>query len=533
MIFENIIIKDWRKIDFSFGLIYPNIYKIGMSSYSIRLLYSLINSHENIACERIFLPEKNVKFPASKDYSPEDRLRSIENKILPRDFDILGFSMHFENDFKNILWILEKANIPITSQERLEALFRKNLSYPLIIGGGPVITSNPIPFSKIFDILFIGDSEPNLGLFFKLFHEFKINKINFKVFLEKAQQIEGIYIPSLNNNVKRVVLKQLDDSPIPIFQLISKSTIEKPIFEQNFFVEVNRGCPFQCKFCISSFHNSPFRNRSYENIMNSIEDGINYSDFETISLIGSCVSSHPKFKRICQSIIKKEKRLTVPSIRIEHLTSEIIQLLELGGIKTITIAPEAGSENLRYELGKTISNDRIFSVLAKIKESRIRNVKLYFLIGLPNENDENVQDIIELIKDMSDLGFERDSLRVNINPFIPKLNTPYEKEINYYLNENIGDLRARYQKIEKELKKLSSVKIKFKNFKDIVKNARLQVMISLGNHEIADLLLKYYNYGANFGALKKVENELYFSLNNYLLKVKDCYSPWDLDHQNE
>ena len=115
---ENLIIKDWRKIDFSFGLIYPNIYKIGLSSYSIRLLYSIINSYENIACELIFLPDIYLKFPATKDYTSENLLRSVENKVLPIDFDILGFSIHFENDFKNILWILDKAKIPLTAQER-------------------------------------------------------------------------------------------------------------------------------------------------------------------------------------------------------------------------------------------------------------------------------------------------------------------------------------------------------------------------------------------------------------------------------
>ena len=119
MLKENAIIKDWRNIDLSFGLIYPNIYKIGMSSYSIRLLYFMINSYDNFVCERIFLPEK-IKFPASKDYSSENQLRSIENKVLPIDFDILGFSIQFENDFKNILWILEKAGIPFDRKKREE-----------------------------------------------------------------------------------------------------------------------------------------------------------------------------------------------------------------------------------------------------------------------------------------------------------------------------------------------------------------------------------------------------------------------------
>ncbi|MFX1553433.1 MAG: B12-binding domain-containing radical SAM protein [Promethearchaeota archaeon] len=527
MINKNVIVKDWRKIDFSFGLIYPNIFKLGMSSYSIRLLYFIINSFENIACERIFLPDNvRLKFPASKDYSSKNLLRSLENKVLPNDFDILGFSLHFENDFKNILWILEKAEIPLTFQDRQKVISETKTQFPLIIGGGPVVTSNPIPLSKIFDLLFIGDSERNLKLFFQTFRRYKDDKLNLREFLETTSQIEGIFVPALNNKVKREVLKNLDDSPIPIFQLISKSPKENSIFERNFFLEINRGCPYQCKFCISSFHNSPFRNRSYENIINTIEDGMKYSNFETISLIGSCVSSHPKFKQICEFIINNGKRLTIPSIRIEHLTPDIIQLLEKAAIKTITIAPEAGSESLRFALGKMISNEKILSVLTQIRDSQIKNVKFYFLIGLPEEKEENIDDIINLLNSIDGLGFDKDSLRVNVNPFVPKLNTPYEKEINFYLKENTRELIKKYQKLERELKTLITLKLKFKNFKFIIKNARLQTIISLGNQQISNLLFKYYFNGATHGALKKAERELDFSLNEYLLNIKNCFSPW-------
>ncbi len=531
MITENIIIKDWRKIDLSFGLIYPNIYRIGMSSYSIRLLYYLINSYENIACERIFLPENiKLRFPASQDFSSINNLRSIENKVLPIDFDILGFSFHFENDFKNILWILEKADIPLTSQERQASIIQRKKHFPIIIGGGPVVTSNPIPLGNIFDVLFIGDSEPNLKLFFTIFLDLKYNKITYNEFLEKAMKIEGIFIPMLRNKVYRAVLKNLNDSPNPTFQLMSKNSKESNIFGENFFVEVNRGCPYQCKFCISSFHNSPFRNRTFENIRKIIEEGIKYSNFETISLIGSCVSSHPKFKQICEFIINAGKRLTIPSIRVEHLNKELIKILEKGNIKTITIAPETGSENLRYALGKNVSNEEILSIITEIRDSRIKNIKLYFLIGLPNETDVNIHDIINFLERINNLGFEKNTLRINVNPFIPKLNTPYEKEIDFYLEKNLNDLRKKYQLLEREFKKFPSIKLKFKNYKVIIKNARLQTMISLGDQQISDLLLNYYNNGANFVALQKVEKDMKFSMNEYLLKIKNCYNPWTVNN---
>ncbi|MFW9876553.1 MAG: radical SAM protein, partial [Candidatus Thorarchaeota archaeon] len=219
---------------------------------------------------------------------------------------------------------------------------------------------------------------------------------------------------------------------------------------------------------------------------------------------------------------------TLPSLRIEHITSEVIQILESGGIKTITIAPEAGSEKIRYALGKVIPNDKIYSVLSQIRNSEIRNIKFYFLIGLPNENEKDIEEIINLLKSIDKLGFQNNSLRVNINPLIPKLNTPYEKEINFYFEKTFNKFISKYQKIEKELCKLPSIKLKFINFKKIVKNARLQTLISLGDHRVSDLLINYYQNGANFGALKKSEKILQFSFDDYLLRIKSGYSPWKI-----
>ncbi|MFW9772281.1 MAG: B12-binding domain-containing radical SAM protein [Candidatus Thorarchaeota archaeon] len=516
---EVIIKKDWRKVDLSFGLVFPNQYELGLSSYTIRLLYYFINSHENYLCERIFLPKK-VRYPASSDYSTKD-IRSIENKRLLLDFDILGFSIHDEHDFKNILWILEKGSIPFYSKERKG-------NYPLMIGGGHVVTSNPLPLSKIFDLFFIGDCEPNLNQFLAKFLEFKTNKTDFDIFLKELRSIKGIYIPELKNKIKRVTLENLDESHIPIFQFITKSNEEKKVFEENFFLEINRGCPFQCKFCISSYHNSPFRNRSYENILKTVEEAIEYSHFEKISFIGSCVSSHPKFSEICEFIVNQGKKLSIPSIRIDHITPKIINIFEKANFKSVTIAPETATESLRYSLNKQISNKRILDVLHLIENSRIRNVKFYFLIGLPEETDEDITQIIKLLRKVSEFGFEFNSLKVNINPFIPKFNTPFENEVDSFLSQNLMLLINKYKKLERELKKIPAIKLKFQNSKEIVKKARVQTIFSLGDETISELLIKHYYYGATPGALRRAEKELKLSIDDYLLKIKSGYKPWNI-----
>jgi len=528
MLKENLIIKDWRTVDFSFGLIYPNIYKIGMSSYSIRLLYYLINSYENIVCERIFLPGK-IKYPANRYYEPKTQIRSIENKVLLDEFDILGFSIQFENDFKNILWILEESMIPIISQDRKNHHKEDGRHYPLIIAGGPVVTSNPLPFSNLFDLMFIGDSEPNIDFFFKEFNRYIHNKIRYKELLKRTQLIEGIYVPSLNNRVKRAIQQDLNLAPIPDYQIIAELLEKKNIFEQNYFIEINRGCPYHCKFCISSFHNSPFRNRSHNKIINTIDKAIKVASFDTFSLIGSCVSAHPKFYEICKYIIDKGKSFSIPSIRIEHLSPKIIKILEKSGIKTITIAPETGSESLRYALGKKISNEKIYSTIREIKDSKIRNIKFYFLIGLPNEEEKDIDETIKMIKTINDMRFNKDSLKINVNPLIPKLNTPYENEIDFFLRENINKLKLSYQKIIKELNHLPSIKLKFQNIREIINNSKLQALISNGDKEISFLLTNYYFEGANFGALRKAEKMCYFTIEDYFQKIKAGYHPWKLN----
>jgi len=524
----NKIIKDWRNIDISFGLIYPNTYSLGMSSYSIRLLYSLINAYQNIVCERIFLPEK-LRYPANKDFHPEYSIRSLENGILPQDFDILGFSIHFENDFRNILWLLDKSNIPLLYRERKEDRKEKSLEYPLIIGGGPAVTSNPKPLSKIFDIFFIGDAEPLLENFFQLFLKYKFNNLNFNQFLDKLAEIRGLYIPSLKNNVKRLIVNNLDKSEELLYQLIPSSKDKKGAFEESFFIEINRGCPFQCKFCISSFHNSPFRNRSFENILNNINNAVTSFEFDSISLIGSCISCHPHFIDICKHIIAKKKRLLIPSIRIDHLTSNIIEILEKGKIKTITIAPETGSEKLRFYIGKEITDETIYRKITMIRESSIKNIKMYFLIGLPSETDNDIESIITMIKRINELGFNKNSLRISINPIIPKMNTPFQKEVDYYLKENLPILNERFQRIKDELGHLKSVNLKIGDINNLIKTARLQTLFSLGNEEVSEILIDYYHNGATFGALRRIFNQQQFSMDNFLLRIKRGYSPWMKD----
>ncbi|TXT55590.1 MAG: (Dimethylallyl)adenosine tRNA methylthiotransferase MiaB [Promethearchaeota archaeon] len=527
MLEKNHFIKDWRNIEISIGLVYPNIYEIGMSSYSIRLLYYLFNQYENVACERFFLP-KRIKYPASDDFQSQEELRSIENKRKPKDFDILGFSIQFENDFKNILWILEKAGIPFLSSERKRLTEEREIRFPLIIAGGSVVTSNPKPISKLFDLFVIGDLEPILEEFLQIFLQIKSQNLEYDQFYQRMRTVKGIYIPKINNDPRRSILENLNDSANPPIQLTQSGSKEEEIFENTFFIEINRGCPYKCKFCITSFHNYPSRFKSYETIRDEIMNGMKYSDFDSISLIGPCASAHPEFKEICEFIIENNKRLIIPSIRIDHLSRELIKVLGRGNIKTITMAPETGSEDLRFQIGKKFSNHKILEILQEIKDSKISNVKLYFLIGLPNETDTHIKEMIEMLKKVDKLGFQKNAIRISINPLIPKLNTPYEKKVEAYLKEAGNKISDKYNEIKQNITQLYSIKLKTKNIKKVMNNARLQALFSLGDETVNHLLIEYYKKGANFGALRRAQTNLNFSIHEYFEKIKECYSPWRL-----
>jgi radical SAM superfamily enzyme YgiQ (UPF0313 family) len=211
---------------------------------------------------------------------------------------------------------------------------------------------------------------------------------------------------------------------------------------------------------------------------------------------------------------------------LEHITPELIKICEKAGIKTITIAPETGGDFLRGQLGKTFSNDDIIKKVILIRKSSIRNIKFYFLIGLPGESNDNIYEIVKLIKKIGELDFPNNSLRVNVNPFIPKLNTPYEFQTTYFVRDKLKILKFRIDILIKSLKKLSYVKLKVKNPKELVNQARLQTLISLGDEKVAELLVEYYRLGANLGSLRRAENYLNISIDDYFKKVNSGFKPW-------
>ncbi len=533
----NVIKKPWREDHLRIALVYPNVYS-AMAGLTIQTLYSVWNKHPNVICERFFMPSrKEIKVFKSQNFSPNydtstgparfyPTLRSIENQMPLSKFDIIAFSISYELDFPNVLWMLDNAHIPIFRTDRIS---KKNeeQNFPLIIAGGPVIRSNPLPLEPFLDAGFIGEIEPvNDIMINSWFNSVNSESLHTYIqikrdFLQNLQNIPGFWIPQIYNTknhgeIERVHVKKLDDFPHPINQIIPKvKPSEKyPLpFGEAFYVEINRGCPHFCRFCMTGSQLKPFRNRSLEGLKEIIISGIENSGIKKVVLIGSSVTDHPKFKELITFLIDQKVEFSIPSIRIETLTEELASLLVKGGMKTVAFAPETGTDRLRLKINKKISNVKILNGAKLLLKAGIPNVKLYILYGLPFETEEDIDAIPKLVKQIAALGFGKQGVRLSINPFIPKAHTPFESYIDNFADANLITLKEKLKRIYTPLK--GDKQIKFETLS--VEEAYIQTLFALGGTEMSDLILKYYQTGSEIKKWYRMTRKEHLENKEYII----------------
>jgi len=539
----NVIKKPWREDYLRIALVYPNVYS-AMAGLTIQTLYNVWNKYPNVICERFFMPsKKEIKAFKSQNLPPNYEtttgparyyppLRSIENQMPLTKFDIIAFSISYELDFPNVLWMLDNCHIPIFRNDRI---IKKNngegdedKNFPLIIAGGPVIRSNPLPLEPFLDVGFIGEIEPINDLMINSW--FKSRDLESSLtysdiqsqFLQSLQNIPGFWVPTLYNpnvhkEIERVHVKNLDDFPHPIKQIIPKvkPSEQYPLpFGEAFYVEINRGCPHFCRFCMTGSQLKPFRNRSLEKLKEIIHSGIKNSGVNKVVLIGSSVTDHPKFKDLCKFLVDQKIEFSIPSIRIETLTKELASLLVKGGMRTVAFAPETGTDSLRLKLNKKISNIKILNGAKLLLEAGIPNVKLYILYGLPFETEEDVDAIPKLVKQIAALGFGKQGVRLSINPFIPKAHTPFESYIDNFADANLMTLKEKLKRIHTPLK--GDKQIKFETLS--VEEAYIQALLALGGTEMSDLILKYYQTGSEFKKWYRMTRKEHLGKNENIIK---------------
>ena len=401
------IVKDWGgKLPWAF--VYPNTYYIGMSNLGLQAVYGLINFREEALCERVF-------------WDDENRLKgslplSVESQRPLSDFAVLAFSLNYEIDYFNIAPILRASGLPLYSAQR-------DATSPLVIAGGPCITANPMPLAPFFDCLCIGEAEELLPSMLPVLSAGIAG--DREELLKELSKIPGVYVPrcSPGKPIVRRWLKDLDRFPAHSIVLARDTELN-----DLYLLEVERGCGHGCQFCLVSSAYKPLRLHSVEQLTQQARRGLAYR--KRIGLVGPAVTDHPQIQDLLDRLLQMGAQFSISSLRINSLTPRLLEQMVQGGLHSIALAPEAGSEVLRQEIKKGITENQVLEVISSAAEKGIRQLKLYFMLGLPRETEADIQAIVDLTlacKSIIDRMRSPTRLSLNLAPFVPKAGTPFQR----------------------------------------------------------------------------------------------------------
>jgi len=487
-------VKTFGSVPINISLVYPNTYSMGMSNLGFHSIYYQINSRDDALCHRAFIPS----------YENADNITTLEGDKSINEYDIVGFSISFELDYINIIKILESANISAFSQNR---------NGPLVMAGGPAATVNPEPLSPFVDFFVIGEGEEVIHDILEQYRHFQ-NRDKQEI-LEALAQIKGVYVPSFYKVAYDKEGKVLDirhESYVPakvtkrwikdIDEYNTESVILTPYteFKDMFLTEVSRGCGRNCRFCMAGYCYRIPRHRSLDKVLERAEFGSKHKD--KIGLVGAAVSDYPFIDQLAEQLVENNIKFSVSSLRADTLREPLMQGLAFSGHKTLTIAPEAGSDRLRQVINKGITDEHVINSVKLAHKYRVDNLKLYYIIGLPGESDEDLKEMVDFLLSLKEymkaIGNKRGMLTVSVNPFIPKPFTPFQwlgmepvKLLNDRINFLKTQLRPRGIKLIFESPRLSEI----------------QSALARGDRQTGLLLYDIYKKGASTTAFKKAEIE--------------------------
>jgi len=525
--------KDWGA-SIKVCLAFPNAYRTGMSNLGFQAVYEIVNRHPSFLCERIFLPAPDDGERArSGGLSP----LSVESGRPLRHFDIVAFSLPFENDYPNVLTMLAAAGIPLLSADRQP-------EHPLVLGGGVAVTLNPEPTADFFDLYLLGEGESTIPRFLDAFAEASSLRVPRAEFLRQIQKtLRGAYVPNLYrpDYGTNAMLRSVEPLDPRIPRRIRKGfevslddfSTEQVIFSERtefggmHLTEVNRGCGRGCRFCAAGYLYRPPRFRSLKTLETSIVRGV--AEGRKIGLLGTAVSDHPQFKDICRRILNRNGKFAISSLRADRIDRETAELLAGAGTETVSLAPEAGSERLRGVVRKGISEEQLLQAAEALLGCGIANLRLYFMVGLPTESDEDIEAVVRLIKKIKHhvsksfqgrRGFRL--ITASINQFIPKPATPFQ----WLPLEEIRSVKKKVARLKAALRRESAVRV----LHDLPKWNYIQALLSLGDRRVGSVLLDVHRREGNWPqALKETSVNPDFFV--YRRKAFDEFLPWNfIDH---
>jgi len=423
---QGYIVKDWGG-RLPIALAYANSYQVGMSSLALHTLYRLLNKQPQVVCERVFLSGRS-----------RQPLITLESQHDILDCAVLAVSLSFELDYINLAALLRQAGMPPQAEQRDE-------TYPLLLLGGPAVTANPEPLAAISDAFFIGEVEEAISPLSSLLWE-AVDAPRAEV-LAALARLPGVYVPSRAPlPVKRRWVRRLDDYP-------TASTIFTPDteFGDMYLMEISRGCGRGCRFCLAGYTYRPPRERSLAALLAQAQEGLKQRD--RIGLVGAAISDYSQIDELVAALRRLGARISVSSLRAKPLSETLVAALAESGVRTLTLAPEAGCESLRRLVNKGITEEDILAAVELAQRYRFPALKLYFMIGLPGETTDDVAAIATLV-DTIRKRFSGE-IAINVSPFVPKAHTPFQwaaMAAPEILEERLAALRAGLQRENAELK---------------------------------------------------------------------------------
>lgn len=544
----NVVKKDFLRQEVKFAICFPDLYEVGMSNLGLRIIYGLLNAQEGITCERVFLPDLDMLEILRARKIP---LFSLESKMPLVKFDFIGFCLSYELDYTNILAMLDLSGIPLLASQR-------NLDFPLVIAGGSCV-SNPEPLADFIDLFLIGEAEEALPEIIERYKKSQVtghpatthgagkSQVSKEEILIELAKVEGVYVPSLYEveydssgavkkfspkypgippKVRKRIVKNLDQAYYPVNWLVPHIQI----VHDRACIELMRGCPHRCNFCQARIVYHSLRLRSAQKVLELTKKVQRLSGYEELSFLSLSTSDYPFLNEVISSLTKEFQEqaiaISLPSIRPKAYLGDLARVLAKVRKTTLTFAPEAGSLKLRSQINKDFNMEEFYAAVFASYKAGWRAIKLYFIIGLPNEDYEDLDGILEIAQEVCRLRKEavgrQGEVRLSICLFIPKPHTPFEREAM----EAQSTLRDKIIYLRKKMECLPrAISLNFHNLKSSV----LEAVLSRGDRTLGSVLLAAYKRGCLLDAWSE-----HFKFDLWCDVFKECNRPLDsyLSHKS-